>query len=295
MSAGNRRQRRAAAKVRLDGGDPIDRLPPSRFRDQMQELAALGGFANHVSMEQTGLPTTTAGSLASMVYAKCCAHARSIGAIAIGSSMFDHHAIMTLARMIVEAWTMLAYLEERISSDEWALRYAILKLHDTCTRIKLLRSVAGGTIDLREGREGLKAELLDMELFAALRADRQTRVLSGEEMYVTGMRSVATGAAGWREEEFMAVYAYLSAHAHSAPVSFMRMKDHGIDYFFPSETQREILVLPMEAAIACLRRAMLSRIDREPHQLDAYHPELLAEAREKDAASPFFQLAPADV
>ncbi len=288
MGSLKRKQRRAAAKRRHA---PIEgfRVLPEHFSLRLDQLSVLGGFANHVSATQTGLTTTTAGSYASMVFAKCCAHARSIGAIAAQSSMFDHHAIMSLARMIVEASTMISYLLEPVSSEEWMLRETLLRLHDTAARIKLLRSYEHPVDDLREGREQLKKEIASNPEFDKLSDDRKKRLLSGEEMFVVGMRSVATKSMGWDEDQFSGVYAYLSAHTHSAPVSFTRMADHRIDYFFPSKAQIEILLLPMEVAIACLRRSILRMIDQHPEQMMEYHPEILAEARRLDASSPLFR------
>jgi hypothetical protein len=257
----------------------------------MDELAVLGGFANHVSVNQSGLETTVAGSLASMVYAKCCAHTRSIGAISIQSSMFDHHTIMALARMIMEASTMIAYLHDKVGPEEWTFRYTLLKLHDTVTRIKLLRGFELPTDDLRTARTELKAELVAMPIFQALPEERQRRLAGGEEMFAIGMRTVATRIMGWDEDKFNGVYAYFSAHTHSAPMSFMRMRDHQIDYFFPSEAQTEVVALSMDVAIACLRRSMLLMIDEQPEQIPLYHQGLLTEARNADANSHLFRQA----
>ena len=138
MSGLNRKQRRASGVRNREAANRPRALPDS-IRDHMEAIGILGGFANHVSMSQAGLPTTTGGSLASIVFAKCCAHARSILSISMQSSMFDHHAIMALSRMIMEASTMVAYLLDPVELDEWELRYILLKLHDTVTRIKLLR------------------------------------------------------------------------------------------------------------------------------------------------------------
>jgi hypothetical protein len=261
----------------------------------MDELAVLGGFANHVSIAQTGLTTTTAGSLASRVYAKCCAHARSIGAISTQSSMFDHHTIMALARMIMEASTMIAYLLDPVGPEEWAFRHAVLKLHDTATRIKLLGGFNLPTDDLRAGRAELKAELAAMSIFQALPEERQKRLASGEEMFAIGMRAVASRIMGWDEAQFSGVYAYLSAHTHSAPMSFMRMADHQIDYFVPRETPTNILAVSMEVAMACLRRSMLRMIDQQPEQISLYQRELMAEARQQDATCPLFKKAGASI
>ena len=72
-------------------------------------------------------------------------------------------------------------------------------------------------------------------------------------------------------------------------MSFMRMKQHEIDYFYPSKTQTDILSLSMEVAMACLRRSLLRMIDLQPEDIDAeYHPEVLARTREEDAECPFF-------
>jgi hypothetical protein len=284
----NRRHRRAAAKLGKKTRDLVRDLP-APFQSQLNDLAVLGGFANHVSMALNGLPTSMRGSLASMVFAKCCAHARSITAISMQSSMFDHHAIMTLARMIVEASTMIAYLLDPVAADEWMFRYTLLRLHDTAARIKLLRAFGKPADDLRAGRDELKAELEANPKFACLDGDRKRRLISGEEMFVVGMRSVATKIMGWEDAKFNGVYAYFSAHAHSSPVSFMRMKEHEIDYFSPSETQIEILALSMEVTMACLRRSMLRMIDEHPERASDFHPQLLSEAREQDASCPFFK------
>jgi len=224
-----------------------------------------------------------------MVFAKCCAHARSIGAIAVQSSMFDHHAIMSLARMILEGSTMLAYLLDAASPDEWSLRYDVLKLHDTTTRIKLLRGFNRPADDLRAGRDELKAMIGANPEFLRLSEDRRKRLLGGEEMFVIGMRSVAIKIMGWEESQLTAVYAYFSAHTHSAPMSFMRTADHKIDYFFPSEKQIAVLTLSMEVAIACLRRSTLRMIAKHPEQISEYHPGILTETRELDASVPFFK------
>lgn len=287
MNRLNRKQRRANSKT-IAKPERAQRNLPANFRAQVDALAVLGGFANHVSMSQTGLPTTTSGSLASMVFAKSCAHARSIAAIAVESPMFDHHAVMSLTRMILEAATMTAYLLDPVSEEEWQFRYTLLRLHDTVARIKLLRSFGTPSDDLRAGRDALKAELVSSPIFKSLPEDRRKRLLTGEEMFAMGMRAVATKIMGWDERQFTGVYAYFSAHTHSAPMSFVRMADHNVDYYQPSRAQIEILALSMEVSIACLRRAMLRTIDRHPEQLHLYHPDLLSEARLADERCPFF-------
>ncbi|NQE64532.1 hypothetical protein E1H18_4788 [Caulobacter sp. RHG1] len=190
---------------------------------------------------------------------------------------------------------MISYLNDPVGTDEWELRHTVLRLHDTATRIKLLRGFGGSADDLRAGREELKAKLLSLPLFAALPEQRRARILTGEEMFTTGMRGVAIKKMGWDEDQFTAIYAYLSAHAHSAPVSFMRMREHQIDYMAPSETQMETLAISMQVAISCLRRVLVRQIDLQPDQVGEYQPDLLAEARTEDAACPFFNRRPVSI
>ena len=287
MSGMNRKQRRASGKGAQATGEQL-RILPSNLSGQIDGLSVLGGFAIHVSANQKGLSTTVAGSLSSMVFAKCCAHARTIGAVAKQSSMFDHHAIMAMARMIMEASTMIAYLLDSVEQEEWDFRYLLLRLHDTAARIKLMRGFESPAEDLRAGRDQLKAELEGHPAFLNHSEERQKRMAGGEEMFAVGMRAVATKMMGWNERQFNGIYAYLSAHAHSAPVSFIRMEHHQIDYYFPSAAQTDILTLVIEVAIACLRRSTLRMIDQQPEQIADYHPQLLIEAREQDAACSFF-------
>lgn len=246
----------------------------------------MGGFANHVSMAQAGLPTTVAGELASMVFAKMCAHARSIGAIS-QSSMFDHSAILALTRMLVEASTMHAYLREDVDEDVWAFRYLTLRLHDTETRIKFIRGL-GDTGDLRALRCELQDELKKHPSFSMLPSEQQKRLLSGEEAFVGGMRRAAGTGMGWDSDRFTSLYGYLSAHTHTTPMSYTRVRDHQIDYLSPSAVQLEHATLALEVAVACLRRIVLRVVDRRPEQLHLYHPELLASWREEDARNDIF-------
>ena len=282
----NRKQRRAQGKGSRFAVPAVKDLSET-FREQLDQLALLGGFANHVSMELTGLPTTPNGALASAVFAKCCAHARSITAVT-HSSMFDHHTIMVLARMIMEASTMIAYLLDPVGPEEQAFRNVLLRLHDTVSRIKLLRAFEQTGDDLRAGRDALRSEIEAHPSFRRLPEDRRKRLDGGEEMFAIGMRAVAIRIMGWNETKFSGIYAYFPAHTHSAPMSFIRMADHQIDYFYPSKAQIDILALSMEVAMACLRRSMLRMIDQHPVRIEAYHPELLAEARDQDESSVFF-------
>ena len=254
------------------------------FAEALDELAVIGGFSNHVSIALVGLPTNRAGELASMVHAKMCAHGRSIGAIC-KSSMFDHSAIISLGRMMMDGMTMYFYLLEKITDDEWALRYLVLRLHDTVARIKLIRASKPKSeyADLTAGRLSLVEEIKQSPCYGLLNTAQQERVVTGEEIFVGGMRHAATRVGGWREETFLALYNYFSAHMHTAPMSYMRMRTHTVDYFAASEAQYASARMAMIVSVACLRRVSLHCLDRQPGAHSQFSTEHLASVRQQDA------------
>lgn len=258
-------------------------------REQPEELVKLGILPNEVSMTLKGRRTTRMGRLASMVFAKCCAHAASIVTLAQLSPMFDHHAMMALARMVVEGSTMIAYLLDPVAEEEEDFRHLLLELHDTVNRLHLVSALDGEADDLREGRKQLVAQLQAHSGFGKVPERRRERLMTGEEMFVVGMRAVAVKMMGWDERRFGGTYSYLSAHAHSSPVSFMRMEEHGIDYLKPSIKQIELPAFALLVAAECLRRSMLRMVDRHPEVIPRLPADELARARNEDAESPLFR------
>lgn len=233
---------------------------PTLLKDALSELATIGGFSNMVSIELAGAPTDRQGELASMVHGKMCAHARSIGAIA-GSPMFDHSGIVGLARMIVEGLTMYAYLRQPVPAEVWRLRDLVLRLHDTVARITLLRAwqTRSDSQDLRTGRADLLAQIEASPVFQDLPDVQKETLRTGSQIFVGGMRRAAKEA-GWDEVRFTALYNYFSAHLHAAPMSYMRTREHGVDYFAPSEAQAAIAATAISIATACLRRVSLRQL-----------------------------------
>lgn len=277
------RRRRQALGVRDRAAVPVTPVD-----DALEELIVVSGFSNDVSMALTGSATDRAHELASMVHAKACAHGRSIGFVC-RSNMFDHSAVLGLSRMIVECLSMYAYLVEPVPEEIWTFRYAVLRLHDTVARIKLLRAWPSfaDTTDLKAGRDALIREIRSHPSFAGFDGEQQKRLVSGETIFVGGMRKAAA-LVGWDADVFTALYGYFSSHLHAAPMSFFRMDDHRIDYFFPNEAQKQIASVGIATAAAALRRLSLLHLgdfDYSDHpMLSAVTPGM----READAASGVF-------
>lgn len=264
--------------------------PREMFLDALSQLATLGGLSNNVSLLLRGESTTRSGELASMVYASMCAHARSVGAIAT-SSMFDHSAILALSRMLVDGLTMYAYLRESVEDAVWTLRYNVMELHDVTARIKFVRAWQGRVAyeDLRKMCESLKEQIKASVVFQGLGEERKKKLLTGEEIFVGGMRKAAR-VAGWSEEKFISIYNDFSAHIHSAPMSYWRMRWHRIDYLAPGPMQFASAAMAIEVAVACLRRVTVRQLMESPK----FSPkegwgEYLTQLTEEDSKSDVFQ------
>jgi hypothetical protein len=228
------------------------------YERAIDRLSEVSGFASAVSIVQLGRSTDRCGELASMVHSKMCAHAESIIHLRV-SPLFDHSAIVGIGRMMMESTTMYFYLRENIRAEEWQLRHDLLKLHDTSSRIKLLRAWAKTEEleDLRQAQKVLRNDIQVNSSFVKLTAEQQKRLLTGEDMFVGGMRAAAARTVGWRMENFSAIYAYFSAHAHTSPMSFFRMRAHAIDYLIPNSVQHDVAAMAAEVAVSCLRRVTL--------------------------------------
>lgn len=137
-----------------------------------------------------------------------------------------------------------------------------MKLHDTVARITLLRAYRekADYQDLRDGRAALVRPLETNPVFDELPDEQREPLRKGSVIFVGGMRRAAR-AAGWNEDRFTAIHGYLSAHVHGAPMSYFRTREHGVDYYAPSEAQKAIAATAITLATACLRRATLRQIE----------------------------------
>lgn len=141
-------------------------------------------------------------------------------------SLLDHSSIAAVARNLLEALLMFLYITEPAASDEeWALRRAVLELHDCTARYRMLKDLGDGESDEAKEFRGkidpLKSTISSNSSFQLLSSDRQKKLLTGQELYVGGLRA-AVKAAGFDVDHFNATYAALSVHTHCAPASFFR-------------------------------------------------------------------------
>jgi hypothetical protein len=137
-------------------------------------------------------------------------------------SVLDHSSIATLARNLLEASVMFAYVSDHaISENEWLLRREVLELHKATTDYLVSKNL--GDIDAAECKEkmtSLKNAIASDGLFKSLKpTELQEQILRGQQQYIHGLRG-AVKEAGWDVDEFNGIWAMLSSFAHSSPISF---------------------------------------------------------------------------
>lgn len=143
----------------------------------------------------------------------------------------DHTSICAVGRTFVEAGIMHLYISElSVSQEEWLFRRSILELADWTSRYRMTNDLKRFSHDdgdmkdakqYKERMEEIRSFLRADPIFQSLNVERQNKVLSGQELYLHGLRA-AVREAGLNVHEFNIMHALLSSHAHSAPISFYR-------------------------------------------------------------------------
>jgi hypothetical protein len=135
-----RNQRRAALLLDFDGKAEFSGLPSEDI------FETVVGFAMRTSLLIGGKPTTVQHSYASMMLYRICIISSSITGIyqqheRAPEATLDYGSIAVLCRTLFDASIMYWYLTEAISDEEWAFRLAVLRVHDTASRVRLFKGL----------------------------------------------------------------------------------------------------------------------------------------------------------
>jgi hypothetical protein len=252
-----------------------------------QSLSEIGPFALQVSKAFRGKPADRRGQLASVVFGKICTHARSVVTLT-ESIMFDHSAIIAVSRMVVEGMTMFFYLRQEVNDEMWALRDLVLRLHVTTTQVMGMRSHKPKEAykEYEDGKKALIKQIKTHPLYRTFGPEQQERMIRGGEIFIGGMRRAAMQTGAWTEEMFVGTYAYLSSHAHSAPLSFFNIQRVGVNPHNPVDYQYGLAGFGIEITAGCLRRTTLRFLDdcleMHPEMADEFSKPFVDAQREHD-------------
>jgi len=120
--------------------------------------------------------------------------------------------------------------------------------------------------------------------FISLDEKHRLNLLSGEMIYIDGMRKVAVRV-GWDEDVFGSTYNYFSTHIHSLPMSFTRVRRHNVDFNNPGEYQKNVAAFGINVAEFCLLRTSIHYASLEAGLLAKYEKKEIAEFEKELEAS----------
>jgi hypothetical protein len=163
----------------------------------------------------------------------------------------------TLCRNLIEASILISYIaEDDVSPDELACRRLVFYVHDCASRVRVFKGLKAKEqyAQQKETLDMLKKELDKNTFFKTLSDEQRSKAIGGMTFYLGGLRKAAVKA-GWNEDEFDAIYAYLSAQPHSTPMSHISMAMNSVDFKTVSLYQMAFAGVALEQGHKALRGA----------------------------------------
>lgn len=187
-----------------------------------QELSALrsGEISDH-----------SVDLLLSAIFVRICTTARTISMMAPKDnsieSIWDYASLGTLLRNIMDALNSFLYLADRsLSKEDKDCRFWLFSLHDAVTRQKVFE-FRGAQIEAeacKSRAEEVRDLLRDNATFLTLDDKKQKHYLKATDAFLLSKEQIVETNGGSRED-FLGLYKFLSANAHSYPMGFFKMSE----------------------------------------------------------------------
>lgn len=254
----------------------------SKYKAHYERLKRTTEFGKSVSQECGGRDWPTRYSMAASLMFSACMASESVLEFLpdMPSGRLDHYSTANSCRMIIEHCMMLYYItSEDASAEEIDLRVLVLHLHDACARYRFFKGSFGASVDIEDGihlallKEVIaeaKSKIRESPAFLRLSQDKKSTILGGQTLYVGGSRRVAKEI-GYSEDEYDALYNYLSAYSHGAPMSFYRAALWGVNAVEPVAGQIAVAANALAAAEMPLGKAivrMAKVLDQNPSRTE---------------------------
>jgi len=221
-----------------------------------------------------GMPVEQRYGWASWLFLRLCIVGQSLDRLATYKSQLDdgeiytldHNSIAAVSRNIIEATLMFFYVSENVNDAEWQLRKSVLDLHDCLTRYRMFKAWNNDEVakSFSTAASKIRERINKHNLMRGFDSAKRKQLLGGQQLYINGLRSVVRQA-GWDLNRFNGVYAYLSVHSHSAPVSFYRTETHQINFSKPSNHQFALAGFALEHADQSIGAACKRLVDVFPN------------------------------
>lgn len=141
------------------------------------------------------------------------------------TSIWDYASLGTLLRNIMDALNSFLYLADRsLSTEEKDCRFWLFSLHDAVTRQKIFefRGVKDLAEDCKIRAEEMRELLCNNSTFQVLEERKQKHYLKGADAFLLNKEQIIKSNGG-NSDDFLGLYKFLSANAHSYPMGFFKM------------------------------------------------------------------------
>lgn len=202
----------------------------------IQSLEAISFCAMRISGGTQGRgPVSWHMMMASLAFARLSLNGLSILRLSPGSSLclvvngiqiWDLPSVSSLSRNLIETYLTLHYFTQiDFPADELQFREKVWRYHETCERVKMLRSgvpSSAGLPQLEQQMSRLRQELEQNPLIQKLAKEKRKRALHGNLAKLETNEQLCSSA-GVSEKYYGSTFKYGSNHTHSSPFSFAQM------------------------------------------------------------------------
>jgi len=183
--------------------------------------------------------------LLSVIFVRICTTARTISMMApkdnTAESIWDYASLGTVLRNIMDALNSFLYLaDSSLSKEEKDCRFWLFSLHDAVTRQKVFefRGSQKEAEACKNRAEEMRDLLRQNTKFMSLEEKNKTHYLKGTDAFLLRKEQIVE-ANGGKREDFLGLYKFLSANAHSYPMGFFKMNEQKFGKGVHSEIEEE--------------------------------------------------------
>jgi len=171
---------------------------------------------------------------------------------------FDCSSVASLACNVVDTSLLFFYLcVDDIDENEWRFRLTLFQLHDCISRIQMFRNLEPGEslVGFEEQASALRETLASLPRFRALSDQQQEHWLKGERVLFLSQEQILERMKVEVVHQFLGIYQFLAAHAHSLPLAIYRMGERDQGKGVESDIEKGQISLALEVAEERMRRA----------------------------------------
>ncbi|EHH0712048.1 hypothetical protein M5215_004285 [Vibrio vulnificus] len=164
------------------------------------------------------------------------------------SEVWDYASHGTLLRNVIDALNSFMYLAQSgISENEKNCRFLLFSLHDAVTRKKIFE-FRGSLEEAKlcsEREDEVKQDLKANSFFMDLPEKKQKHYLKGTDPFLLSKEEIIEAYGGARED-FLGLYKFLSANAHSFPMGYFKMSENDFGKGLHSQIEEEYTAMILQ-------------------------------------------------